>query len=82
MDFTAAEVRAMMPGKNKIDKATQFMHYIQRRVKAAAVANQNYTDVSCNGYRASVINSVNEELKENGFKTAYDCEYDRLVIMW
>ena len=80
--ITADEVRAMMPGKNKTDKAAQFMHYIQRRVKAAAVANQNYTDVSCNGYRASIINGAIEELKENGFKTAYDCEYDRLVIMW
>lgn len=78
--FTADEARAMMPSKKQLSE--MLLNHTYRRIKAAAVANQNYIDVSCNGYRASVINNTIKELKENGFRTAYDCECDRLVIMW
>jgi hypothetical protein len=81
-EFTAQEARALMPAKKRISDSEMLMNHTYRRIKAAAMANQNYTDVNCNGYRASIINDVNEKLKENGFKTVYDCEYDRLVIMW
>lgn len=80
--FTADEARAMMPSKKRFSGSEMLMSHTYRRIKGAAVANQNYIDVSCNGYRASAINDTIKELKENGFKTAYDCEYDRLIIMW
>lgn len=82
--ITANEARAMMPSKKQFSGSgsEKLMNHTYRRIKAAAVANQNYIDVSCNGYRASAINDTIKELKENGFKTAYDCEYDRLIIMW
>lgn len=80
--FTADEARAMMPSKKQFSGSEKLMNHTYRRIKAAAVVNQNYIDVSCNGYRASVINDTIKKLKENGFKTAYDCEYDRLIIMW
>lgn len=78
--ITADEARAMMPSKKQLSE--MLLNHTYRRIKGAAVANQNYIDVSCNGYRASVINNTIKELKENGFKTAYDCEYDRLIVMW
>ena len=85
-NFTADEARAMMPSKKRISGSgsgsEMLMNHTYRRIKAAAVADQNYIDVSCNGYGASAINDTIKELKENGFKTAYDCEYDRLIIMW
>ena len=80
--ITADEARAMMPSKKQFSRSEMLLNHIYRRIQAAAIANQNYIDVSCNGYRASVINDTIKELKENGFKTVYDCEYDRLVIMW
>lgn len=80
--FTADEARAMMPSKKQLSPSEMLLNHTYRRIKGAAVANQNYIDVSCNGYRASVINNTIKELKENGFKTAYDCEYDRLIVMW
>ena len=80
--FTADEARAMMPSKKQFSRSEMLLNHTYRRIKGAAVANQNYIDVSCNGYKASVINDTIKELKENGFKTVYDCEYDRLVIMW
>ena len=80
--ITADEARAMMPSKNRISRSEMLLNHTYRRIKGAAVANQNYSDVSCNGYRASTINDTIKDLKENGFKTAYDCEYDRLIVMW
>lgn len=80
--FTADQARAMMPSKKQLSRSEMLLNHTYRRIKAAAVANQNYIDVSCNGHGASIINNTIKELKENGFKTAYDCEYDRLIIMW
>lgn len=80
--ITANEARAMMPSKKQFSRSEMLLNHTYRRIEVAAVANQNYVDVSCNGYGASVINDTIKELKKNGFKTVYDCEYDKLIIMW
>ena len=84
MNFTAAEVRAMMPShkQNVETKKDQMMNYIQRKVKGSAIANGNSVGVSCRDCRATSLNEIIQELHEAGFKTVYDCEYDWLEIRW
>ena len=84
LNFTAAEVRAMMPNHRQSveTEKDQMMNYIRLKVKGSAIANNNSVGVSCRGCVATTLNEIIHDLREAGFKTMYDCEYDWLEIGW
>ena len=83
-NFTAAEVRAMMPNHKQSAETNKdrMMNYIRRKVKGSAIANNNSVGVSCRECMATTLNEIIRDLHEAGFKTVYDCEYDWLEIRW
>lgn len=84
LDFTATEVRVMMPGRKQSIETSKdrMMNYIRRKVKGSAIANNNSVGVSCRECMATTLNEIIHDLHEAGFKTVYDYEYDWLEIRW
>ena len=81
-DFTADSVRAMMPYKKVEIEEERLANYIKRKIKGAAVANQNNIEIYVKPFSGRSLITVIEELKDNGFKTEYGFEHSWLIIKW
>lgn len=81
-DFTAENVRAMMPETPDIPEEEALIHNIKRRVSAAARAGQDEVVMKVEKYSLRAVRCVILIMKKNGFKLVYDSNSGHLKIMW